>query len=175
MVDDSLDIRRLVAEHHQAVYRYAYRLTGSVAEAEDLTQQVYLIAQQKWPQLRDAANARSWLFAILRHVFLKGRRRRKPISAGDIELNVDTIPAEIPSAEAIDREQLQRALDDLPEHYRLVVAMFYYEELPYRKIAETLGLPIGTVMSRLARAKALLRSYLFEPQLGRHRPTDKRG
>ena len=75
------DVATLVAEHHQAVYRYAYRLTGSVHDAEDLTQEVFLAAQRKMGQLRNIDAAKSWLFAILRNCFLKDRNangRRRP-------------------------------------------------------------------------------------------------
>jgi RNA polymerase sigma-70 factor (ECF subfamily) len=101
------------------------------------------------------------LYTILRHRFLKSCRRKRPVAAGSIELNVENIPAEVPDAEAIDREALQRALDQLPPLYRTVVTMFYYEDCSYREIAEKLDVPIGTVMSRLARAKGHLRSVLF--------------
>jgi len=156
-----MDIAQLVAEHHQAVYRYAYRLAGAAADAEDLTQQVFLTAQGKLGQLRKTDSVRSWLFTILRHRFLKAARRKRPIAAGSIQLNVENIPAEVPEAEAIDREALQRAIDQLPALYRAVVTMFYYEDCSYREIAEKLEVPIGTVMSRLARAKGHLRSALF--------------
>lgn len=164
MVDDAtpMDIAQVVAEHHQAVYRYAFRLAGSVPDAEDLTQQVFLTAQQKSGQLRQAERIRSWLFAILRNHFLKSCQKRRPIPAENLRLNIDTIPADVPDSEAIDRERLQQALDDLPAKYRVVVAMFYYESCSYREIAERLELPIGTVMSRLARAKGHLRAALFE-------------
>lgn len=167
MRGESVDIGKLVAEHHQAVYRYAYRLTGSVEEAEDLTQQVFLIAHEKLGQLRDPASALAWLFAILRRTFQDGRCRRRPLPLGDYELDVESIPAEPVAAADIDREQLQRALDALPEHHRLVVAMFYYEDLSYRQIAEKLAIPVGTVMSRLARAKAQLRRALFPSLVSR--------
>jgi len=160
----SMEIAQLVAENHQAVYRYAYRLSGSVADAEDLTQQAFLVAQQKLGQLRKAASARSWLFVILRNCFLKDRRRRQPVPAVNIRLNIDTVPVEPPPETEIDRERLQRALDRLPDGFRLVLVMFYYEDCSYREIAEQLDLPIGTVMSRLARAKGHLRSMLFEPE-----------
>lgn len=167
MRGESVDIGKLVAEHHRAVYRYAYRLCGSVEEAEDLTQQVFLIAQQKLGQLRDPASALAWLFAILRRAFQDGRSRRRPMPLGDHELDVESIPAEPVTAADIDREQLQRALDALPEHHRLVLAMFYYEDLSYRQIGEKLAIPLGTVMSRLARAKAQLRRALFSPLVQR--------
>ena len=92
---------------------------------------------------------------------MKGCQKRRPLLAGSVPFNLDTIPEEIPSADQIDRDQLQDALGQLPEKYRIVLAMFYYENYSYREIAELLDLPIGTVMSRLARAKGFLRSKLF--------------
>lgn len=172
-----IDVAQLVAEHHQAVYRYAYRLTGSVADAEDLTQQVFLIAQQKLSQLRDLERAQSWLLAIGRNSFLKACQRRRPIPAADLDLDVDTVPAETPHEGEIDREQLQEALSQLPAPFRVVLVMFYFEECSYRQIAEDLDLPIGTVMSRLARAKRHLRSRLFEPErppVGKRQPSPAR-
>jgi RNA polymerase sigma-70 factor (ECF subfamily) len=156
-----MDIAQLVAEHHQAVYGYAFRLTGRAADAEDLTQYVFLKAQAKIGQLRNEQSARSWLFAILRRRFLKLARQRRPIPAATLDMNVESIPAQVPRAEEIDRETLQNALDRLPPAHRIVVTMFYYEECSYREIAEKLQVPIGTVMSRLARAKAHLRAALL--------------
>jgi RNA polymerase sigma-70 factor (ECF subfamily) len=163
MVDDraGIDIAQLVAEHHQAVYRYAYRLSGSVPDAEDLTQQVFLTAQEKSGQLRKAESVRSWLFTILRNNFLKNCQKRGPLPAEDLRLNMNTIPEKPLARGDIDREALQQALDDLPAKYRLVLAMFYYEDCSYREISDRLGVPMGTVMSRLARAKAHLRIRLF--------------
>jgi len=155
------DIAELVAEHHQAVYRYGYRLCGSAADAEDLTQQAFLTAQQKLDQLRKPESARSWLFTITRNCFLKSVRRSGPVSAGSLDLNMDSVPEEVPEEGDIDAETLQRALDELPDKFRLVLAMFYFEDCSYREIAERLDMPIGTVMSRLARAKGALRSKLF--------------
>ena len=158
----SMDISQLVADHHQAVFRYAYRLTGSVPDAEDLTQQVFLKAQERLHQLRRAGSARSWLFAILRNHFIKACQKRSPIPAADLSLEVDTIAAEIRDNAAVDRERLQSALHQLTPRYRLILTMFYYEGCSYREIAEQLDIPMGTVMSRLARAKGRLRSKLFE-------------
>jgi len=159
-----IDVAQLVAEHHPAVYRYAYRLSGSVHDAEDLTQHVFLIAQQKLGQLRRVESAQGWLFAILRNCFLKACQRQRPVPAANLQLDVETVAAEIPRDGEIDRERLQEAIDQLPAPFRVVLVMFYFEECSYRQIAEGLDLPIGTVMSRLARAKRHLRSRLFEPQ-----------
>ncbi len=161
----ALEIARLVVDHHADVYRYAYRLAGSAADAEDLTQQTFLAAQVKLAQLRSSETARAWLFTILRNCYLKSRRRRVPLSAASIELNVNEIPAEGAADAAVDRERLQAALDSLPDEFKLVLLMFYFEECSYREIAERLGMPIGTVMSRLSRAKGQLRGRLFELEL----------
>jgi RNA polymerase sigma-70 factor (ECF subfamily) len=160
-------ISSLVEEHHGMLYRYAYRLSGSAADAEDLTQQAFMIAQQKIAQLRDADSARSWLFTVLRNCFLKSVRRTRPASAGDLQLDVDEIPDRLATSEEIDSEELQAALGQLPDDFRLVLVMFYFEECSYREISEKLSLPIGTVMSRLSRAKQHLRKQLSpssEPQ-----------
>jgi len=158
-------IARLVVDHHAEVYRYAYRLTGTAADAEDLTQQTFLNAQVKLSQLRSSDAARAWLFAILRNCYLKSRRRRVPLPASSVEMNVYEIPADGPLEPAIDRERLQAALDQLSDEFKLVLLMFYFEECSYREIAERLDIPLGTVMSRLSRAKGQLRGRLFELEL----------
>mgnify|MGYP002622736649 CR=1 FL=1 len=156
------DIVRLVGEHHEAVYRYAYRLCGAAADAEDLTQQVFLTAQTKLDQLRNPQSARAWLFTVLRNCYLKSRRRRVPMAAADAQVNVDEIPAELPE-ESFDSEQLQAALDSLDDDFKVVLLLFYFEDCSYREIADRLELPMGTVMSRLSRAKGHLRAKLLEP------------
>jgi len=166
-----VEIGTLVTEHHEALYRYAYRLSGSVPDAEDLTQQVFLVAQQKLPQLRDGQNARRWLYTILRHCYLKGFRRRVPVPAASLALDIENVAQEVIERE-IDEERLQAALDELPENFKVVLMLFYFERRPYREIAKQLDLPIGTVMSRLSRAKGHLRQRLFdETERGSGRPT----
>lgn len=165
-----VEITRLVLEHHGDVYRYAYRLAGSVADAEDLTQQTFLLAQAHCAQLRDPALARRWLFSILRHEFFRGQRKQRPTPAGML---ADVCDAAAPAdglADGrhdgpIDQEALQRALNELPDEFKIVLLLFYFEDRSYREIAEELGLPLGTVMSRLSRAKRHLRGKLIEPEL----------
>jgi RNA polymerase sigma-70 factor, ECF subfamily len=156
----ALGIEQVIALHHRAVYRYAFRLTGVVADAEDLTQQAFLIAQRKLDQVRDPAKADRWLFAVVRSCFLKNRRRRRPTTAANLDLAMEEIAVEPPENDAVDRELLDRALDQLPDQYRLIVIMYYFEEFSYKQIAQELEVPIGTVMSRLARAKQRLRQQL---------------
>jgi len=156
-----LDIRTLVQEHHRDVYRYAYRLAGREVDAEDLTQQTFLIAQQRLQQIRQPQRVVSWLFTILRSCYLKAKGKSVPLSATSIELDVDSIP-ESPIEETIDKEAIQAAINSLPDEFKLVVVMFYFEQRSYKEIANQLQIPIGTVMSRLTRAKGRLRACLLE-------------
>jgi RNA polymerase sigma-70 factor (ECF subfamily) len=174
-------VQPLIDEHLDAVYRYAYRLTGDVHDAEDLTQQVFLLAQQRLEQLREADRARGWLFTILRNCFLKMVQQKRPIPATNLSLNLEVLPLESKNglagnhaSQAVDAAELQAAIDELPADFRLVVVMFYFEDCSYREIAEKLDLPIGTVMSRLARAKGHLRSRLFESELAQTNPAPAR-
>jgi RNA polymerase sigma-70 factor, ECF subfamily len=166
--DKAGKMAELVAEHHQAVYRYAYRLAGTVQNAEDLTQQVYLVAQRKIDQLRNMDSARTWLFTILRNCYVRDRQKRWPSLAADLSMNMDFVPTSTPSDDA-DFDQLQHALNQLPDAARLVVVMFYFEECSYREIAERLDVPVGTVMSRLARARDYLRALLLEAESSRRK------
>jgi RNA polymerase sigma-70 factor (ECF subfamily) len=152
----------LVERHYALLYRYAWRLTGSQADAEDLTQQAFLTAQAKWDQLRDETKARSWLFTITRNLYLKELRAPACLPSSHLDEM-----ASVSSADAgadFDSEQLQNALGDLPEEFRSPVILYYFEEFSYREIAEQMGVPMGTVMSRLARAKAYLRQRLTAPE-----------
>jgi RNA polymerase sigma-70 factor (ECF subfamily) len=156
-------IADLVERHYALLYRYAYRLTGSEADAEDLTQQAFLTAQTKWDQLRDETCARSWLFTIVRNGYLKDRRT--PVSFTSMALDEMIESAETAEETDFDGEQLQNALNDLPEEFRSPLILFYFQEFSYKEIAEQMEVPIGTVMSRLARAKAFLRRHLTAPEM----------
>ena len=159
----TVDIGSLVVQYHRDVYRYAYRLSGNQPDAEDLAQQTFQIAHQRLDQLRDPDKAAAWLFAILRSCYLKSQRRRRPVTAASLELDVESIP-DIVSEEEIDSDLLQSAIDELPDDNKLVLVMFYFEECSYKEIAAKLSIPIGTVMSRLARTKKRLRGRLFRPE-----------
>jgi RNA polymerase sigma-70 factor, ECF subfamily len=161
MASDDTNLRTLIDGHLDAVYRYAYRLTGDVHDAEDLTQQAFLLAHERLEQLREPERARGWLFTILRNSFLKTVQRTQPVLATNLGLDLEAVPAEAQDGQVVDAAELQAAIDELPAEYRVVLAMFYFEDCAYREIAEKLALPIGTVMSRLARAKRHLRAKLF--------------
>lgn len=161
-------LTELVEQHYVLLYRYAYRLTGSQADAEDLTQQTFLTAQSKWEQLRDETRARSWLFTILRNAYLK--QRRAPACRSSYGLEELAVPAEESADAQFDSEQLQNAVNDLPEEFRSPVILFYFQEFSYKEIAEHMQVPLGTVMSRLARAKAWLRQRLSSHDLATAAP-----
>lgn len=156
-------VERLVAAHYEGLYRYAYRLCGSAADAEDLTQEAFCKAQANLAQLRDAARAKPWLFSILRNAYLhRTRTDRHPhfVSLDGAAEVAEPAPETLPE---IDPDQLQKALAELPEVFRTPVILFYFDDFSYRDIAEQMDLPLGTVMSRLARAKAHLRARLLQP------------
>jgi RNA polymerase sigma-70 factor (ECF subfamily) len=153
-------VQRLVDEHYVALYRYAYRLSGSAADAEDLTQEAFCKAQLNLGQLRDPGRAKPWLFSILRNAYLHRVRADRQQHCVSLD-GVGDLPE--PAAEPlpeIDPERLQQALNELPEVFRTPIILYYFEDFSYRDIAEQMDLPLGTVMSRLARAKAYLRSRL---------------
>jgi RNA polymerase sigma-70 factor (ECF subfamily) len=158
-----LDVESLVAEHGPVLYRYAYRLTGLAADAEDLTQQVFLTALAKLDQLREPAAARAWLFSVLRRAFLRQQRKPRPQPAANFDMNVDLLAVDVPDDLEFDGEELQQAIDKLPDDYKLVLVGFYFEDCSYKELAERLDMPIGTVMSRLSRAKGYLRAQLLRP------------
>jgi RNA polymerase sigma-70 factor (ECF subfamily) len=166
-------VEQLVDNHYQALYRYAYRLAGSAADAEDLTQETFCRAQTNWSQLRDPGCAKPWLFRILRNLYLHKLRSEKQhhcLLRDDLSEVPGPLPDPLPP---IDDRELQDALAELPEAYRTPLILFYYDDFSYREIAEQMELPLGTVMSRLARGKAHLRGRLLpaepEPALGGQR------
>jgi RNA polymerase sigma-70 factor (ECF subfamily) len=155
-------VQQLVEAHYEALYRYAYRLTGSAADAEDLTQETFCQAQLKLAQLRDPDRAKAWLFSILRNGYLHRVRADRQEHAVSLEW-VGDLPERLPERlPDVEPEKLQQALGELPEVFRTPIILYYFEDFSYRDIAEQMDLPMGTVMSRLARAKAHLRARLLE-------------
>jgi RNA polymerase sigma-70 factor (ECF subfamily) len=134
-------------------------MTGNVHDAEDLVQETFLRAYRAIDRF-DGSNARAWLHTILSRARIDQyrRRRRRPET---VEL-LDDGPAVDPPQDALasGREELERALDALPEAFREAVVLRDLQELRYTEIAEALGIPVGTVMSRIHRGRAILRKAL---------------
>ena len=167
-----LGVRELIDSHYEALYRYAYRLAGNSADAEDLTQDTFGKAIARLAQLREPERAKSWLFRILRNLYLhrvrdEGRKKSIPLdSIGELA------GADVELPPAVDPASLQEALDGLDETFRTPLILFYFEDFSYRDIAEQMDLPIGTVMSRLARGKGYLKTKLsaaYDPAGGDRR------
>lgn len=154
----------LIEQFHRIVFGYAIRLAGNQADAEDLTQHTFLTAQEKLEQLRDPAKSKSWLLTICRNRFLKECRRKRPIVASTRELTLEEIPEDVSPESQFDQEKLALVIDSMPDDHRVILMMFYFEELSYREIAEQLDVKIGTVMSRLSRAKGRLRELLLHDE-----------
>lgn len=160
----------LVQEHYSLLYRFAFRLTGSANDAEDLTQQTFLTAQTKVEQLREPDRARGWLCAILRNAWRKVCRHEQVLPAVSLDSMAELTGDEGSAELEVDSEVIQTVLNELPPEQRSPLVLFYFQELSYKEIAELEGVPIGTIMSRLARGKAYLRGRLraLQPALTEH-------
>jgi RNA polymerase sigma-70 factor (ECF subfamily) len=119
------------------------------------------VAQQRLNQVREIDKVLGWLFSVLRNCYLKSFRRKRKLLSDGVEVDIEQVP-EPPRREEVDEAELQLALDELPDEFKIVVLMFYFEDCSYKEIAERLEIPIGTVMSRLARAKGHLRRWLTD-------------
>jgi RNA polymerase sigma-70 factor, ECF subfamily len=156
--------------HLDALYRVALRLTGDPSQAEDLVQDTMLKAYRSWKQYRPGTNAKGWLLTILRNTFINDYRRRKhePI-AMDLEAvephALDRSLEEVDPegsffAQIVDARVLE-AIDALPTEFREVLVLSDVEGMRYAEIAETLQIPVGTVKSRLFRARRQLQAVLY--------------
>jgi len=154
-----VDTEAAVNAHYQNLYRFALTLTRSEADARDLTQSTFEKLFAQAAKLRDATKVKSWLFTTLYRLFLQQKRRDTRFP--HVELETAALPPIDSSAgEQIDASMALAALQEVEEPFRAPLALFYLEQHSYREIAEILELPIGTVMSRLSRGKALLRAAL---------------
>jgi RNA polymerase sigma-70 factor, ECF subfamily len=156
------------------LYNFARWLTQDTAEAEDLVQETYTKALRGFSSFQPGTNFRAWMYRILRNSFLSSRTGLRTMVTIEGEADENLLPAESSTPESIlieqaDRETVQQALADLPVPFREILLLCEVEEMSYQKIAETLAIPIGTVMSRLFRARKALRELLREKiKGGRH-------
>lgn len=147
------------------LYNFARWLTQDTAEAEDLVQETYAKALRGFGSFQQGTNFRAWMYRILRNSFLSSRAGLKIVVPLDEEENESILPAESTTPESIligeaNREMVQHALAELPIHFREILLLCEVEEMSYREISATLGIPAGTVMSRLSRARKALRGLL---------------
>lgn len=168
----------LTLPHLDSLYRLAVRLKGDSQDAEDLVQDTYLKALRAFSTLRQPERVRSWLFQILSRLVMDHHRSEtREITMGDPkELDWFSLYDQIwdedpfPYSDCLhddflkqfEDEEVRRALLHLPEVYRLPLVLLYGEEMSYRDLAEVLGCPVGTVMSRLHRGRKILERELWE-------------
>jgi RNA polymerase sigma-70 factor, ECF subfamily len=149
---NDVDFENLVARHYGPLYQFAFSLTRDEAEACDLTQQTFCIWAAKGHQLRDVTKVKTWLFTTLHREFLGSRRRQTRFPHVELDYAAAELPVVSPATiNQLDSEQLLQALGQLDEIYRAAVMLFYLEDYSYNEIAGILGIPLGTVKSRLTR------------------------
>ena len=156
-----LDLEAIVGRFYASLYRFALSLTKNEAEAGDLTQQTFYILAQRAHQIRDISKVKCWLFTTLRREFLRFVRTQSNHPHVEFRPEIHDSPSISADAlRALDAKAVIDALSRIEPTYRTAVELFYLSELSYKEIAETLDIPIGTVMSRLSRRKEQLKAIL---------------
>ena len=150
-----------------SLYNFARWLAQNQNDAEDLVQETYLKAWRSFASFQPDTNFRAWIFRILRNTFLGSRSKLERRMTTAMESEED-LPATSATPESLligrsDMDAVQRAIEQLPVIFREVILLCDVEEASYREIAEILSIPLGTVMSRLARARKLVRESLRSP------------
>ena len=152
------------------MYRTALRLSGDPSDAEDLVQETMLKAYRAWDQYERGTNAKAWLLTILRNTYINTYRRAKarPVMVDVNEIEPYTVFRNVRSADPeaaffsqIVDDRVTAAIAALPEEFREVLVLSDTEDLSYAEIAATVGIPVGTVKSRLFRARQLLQKRLY--------------
>ena len=156
-------------EHVDGLYGYAFVLTRNHSEAEDLVQETYIRAVGAMKRLRTDSNVKGWMFTILRNIWrnrLRSRRTAPEIVSIDGDESGAVIvmePSKDPLASyisSIESDQIRKAIQQLPLDFREIILLREFEELSYLEIAKILDCQVGTVMSRLSRARSKLRTLL---------------
>ncbi len=156
------DYKRLLGERRQQLYRVAFAWTHDAALADDLTQETMVKALKKGNQLRDIKALDKWLFGILTNCWRDHYRRQKPTEILDESQLVDSVTPEDTQAQRHIVDQVRSAVAELPDGQRQVISLVDLQGFSYADVAEVLGIPIGTVMSRLCRARKQLCNELLE-------------
>jgi RNA polymerase sigma-70 factor (ECF subfamily) len=149
------------------LYNFAHWLTRNRNEAEDLVQETYVKGLRGFSSFQLGTNFRAWMYRILRNTFLTSRTGLKATMTLPLDLEEDGLELPVESAtpetiliERTNYRTIQGAIDGLPIHFREILLLCDVEEMSYQEIAETLSIPMGTVMSRLSRARKTLRTNL---------------
>lgn len=151
------------------LYNFAHWLTGNREESEDLVQETYVKALRGFLSFQPGTNFRAWMYRILRNTFLTSRTGLRVTMTVPLDSENDrpelAVVVDTPETILMERSNSQlveSAIAELPLHFREILLLCEVEEMSYQEIAETLSVPIGTVMSRLSRARKTLRDLLRE-------------
>ena len=154
----------IVSEHYQALFRFAMSLTRAESDASDLTQQTFYVFAIKGHQLREISKVKTWLFTTLYNAFIQGRRRQVRFPHHELEAVDSELPTLLPEgANRAACSEVLLALAKVDERFQAPLALFYLEDYSYKEIAGILGVPLGTVKSRLTRGITQLRHLLSPP------------
>jgi len=150
--------------HLNDLFRTATRLVGSSTEAEDIVQETYLLAWKSFERFEPGTNCRAWLFTIMFNASRHYRRRwfDRRVTGETAEVLEETLSYTPPVPEELTDQDVLSALDGVPPEFRAVVLLADVQEFSYKEIAQILRVPMGTVMSRLSRGRALLRAALCD-------------
>jgi RNA polymerase sigma-70 factor, ECF subfamily len=161
--------KKLTYPHMRLLYNVALKYTGNAFDAQDIVQETYLMAFDKFSQLKDPDRIKPWMLRILRNIFLKSCQKetvRQQLQKTDyidyLKSCVDKKDAGDLLALAADTRLVNQAIASLPIKYKEVLTLYYLEDMRYKDIAKTLDIPIGTVMSRLNRAKEGMKITLLK-------------
>ena len=157
-----------LSPHVPMLYKSAIRMCGNSNDAQDLVQETLYIALKSFHQLIDPAKSKSWMFSILRNLFLKDIQKTKKRAEIEFDSVCDKLSdRQHPEGDFLRaefRSNIQVVLDTLDERLRVVLVKFYFDGLSYKEISELLNIPIGTVMSRIARAKVYLKREILRSE-----------
>jgi RNA polymerase sigma-70 factor (ECF subfamily) len=167
------DFEKLALPLLDPLYNFARWLCGDADEARDLVQETFLKALKGFSSFQEGTNLRAWMFRILRNTFLTSRtglERRNTTQEdekGVEESVVDHQTPEITLLRRADVEMVRKAIGQLAPPFQEVLLLVDVEDMKYQEVADTLNIPIGTVMSRLARARKQIREYLSQSAGGK--------
>lgn len=157
------EFEQVVDTFYQPLYRFGLSLTRTESEAFDLAQQTFYLWATKGHQLRDKSKLKSWLFTTLHREFLGSRRRGNRFPHHEVSSVEHQLPTVAPTVvNDLDGATVMDTLLQVEELYRAPLMLFYLQDHSYKEIAGILDIPIGTVMSRLARGKTQLRALLSD-------------
>jgi RNA polymerase sigma-70 factor (ECF subfamily) len=163
----------LVRKHYRSVFNLSYRLTNNQDDAQDIVSEAFIRVHNALPSFRGDSNFTTWLYRIVKNVFLDERKKQRIRSHSSLEEMVDLEDSAVarqvedpkPGPEAMIERQdtdkiVQSAVLTLPQNQRLMIGLYHFQHRSYEEIAEIMNLPIGTVKSRLNRARLALKNKL---------------